>query len=297
MRLLTRAMTLALIAGSTLAAQFDDRDRSRPNILLILVDDVGYCDVGAFAAPLRKTTTDKLYYETPCMDKLANQGTKFTQFYACTVCSPTRASLMTGKMNNRMGMWDAWGGTRATLAQTKKPVPEGCHILDQQLGGSDPARGVTVPLHATALHDEKTIPQGLTGYHSAFIGKWHIGSHNHKGYRPEDQGFDETLAYFDHGGSTYHRPFKAGGAWHKPGPKLEPAQDYLSDDISQRVNVFLEGRATQHPDQPFFLYLAHPAAHGPIQSRNDDLAYFTEKAKKPGLIGHRSPDYAGLIKG
>jgi len=172
-------MTLVLIVGSALAAEINDNIRSTPNILLILVDDVGYCDVGAFSARIRKTTTDKLYYETPCMDKLASQGTMFTQFYACTVCSPTRASLMAGKMNNRMGMWDAWARTTATLERTKKPVPEGCHILDQQLGGTQPTRGVTVPLHATALHDERTIPQGLTGYHSAFIGKWHIGSHNH----------------------------------------------------------------------------------------------------------------------
>ena len=78
-----------------------------PNILLILVDDVGYCDIGTFSVRLNNTTTDKLYYETPCIDKLAREGTMFTQFYACTVCAPTRASLMTGKMNNRMGMWDA----------------------------------------------------------------------------------------------------------------------------------------------------------------------------------------------
>ena len=61
---------------------------------------------------------------------------------------------------------------------------------------------------ATALHDVKTIPQGLKGYDTAFIGKWHMGSHNHEGYRPEDQGFDETLAYFDGGGSGYHREIK-----------------------------------------------------------------------------------------
>ena len=272
----------------------------KPNVLLILVDDVGYADIGAFSAHLNKTSTDKLYYETPCIDRLAKQGTMFTQFYACTVCAPTRASMMTGKMNNRMGMWDAYASTKNTFEKTKKPLPDGCHILDNG-AHNRPDRGVSIPISATALHDVKTIPQGLTGYDTAFIGKWHMGSHNHKGYRPEDHGFDETLAYFDGGGSGYHRPFRAYAAltnkWDKPGPDLTPRQDYLSDDVAQRVNRYLENRATNHPDKPFFLYLAHPAAHGPIQSRKDDLAYFKKKAKTPGLIGHKSPEYAGLIKG
>jgi arylsulfatase A-like enzyme len=280
----------------------------QPNILLILVDDVGYADVGAFSARINNTSADKLYYETPRIDQLAKQGTMFTQFYACTVCAPTRASLMTGRMNNRMGMWDAYAGTRTTFEKTQKPVPDGCHILDHEpleeyryKKEDRAARGMTIPIAATALHDVKTIPQGLEGYDSAFIGKWHMGSHNHEGYRPKDQGFDETLAYFDGGGSGYHRPFRAYAArttkWDKPGPDLTPQQDYLSDDVAQRVNRFLDDRAGNHPDTPFFLYLAHPAAHGPIQSRADDLAYFKKKAKVPGLIGHKSPEYAGLIKG
>jgi arylsulfatase A-like enzyme len=271
-----------------------------PNVLLILVDDVGYCDVGAFASRLHNVPIEKLYYETPRIDSLAQQGTMFTQFYVCSVCAPTRSSLMTGKMNNRMGMWDAYASTKNTFEKTGKPLPEGCHILDQ-LGNSAVNCGVTMPIHATALHDAKTIPQGLRGYHTAFIGKWHLGSHNHKGYRPEDQGFDEVLAYFDGGGSGYHRPFRAYAArtknWDKPGPNLTPRQDYLSDDVAQRVNRFLEDRAKNHSDKPFFLYLAHPAAHGPIQSRKDDLAYFERRAKALGLVGHKSPEYAGLIKG
>jgi len=277
----------------------------KPNVLLILVDDVGYADIGAFSARINNTTTDKLYYETPSIDKLAKQGTMFTQFYACSVCSPTRASMMTGKMNNRMGMWDAYAATRTTFEKTGKQVPEGCYILDHEPWDeyrySKTDRGVSVPIAATALHDVKTIPQGLKGYDTAFVGKWHIGSHNHKGCRPEDRGFDETLAYFDGGGSGYHRPFRAYAAltnkWDKPGPDLTPRQDYLSDDVAQRVNRYLTERASKKNDKPFFLYLAHPAAHGPIQSRKDDLAYFKKKANTPGLIGHKSPKYAGLIKG
>jgi len=276
-----------------------------PNILLILVDDVGYADIGAFSAHINNTTTGELYYETPAIDQLAREGTMFTQFYVCPVCAPTRASLLSGKMNNRMGMWDAYAAVQTTFEKSGKPVPEGCHILDNEpwdeYNYSRTDRGVSVPVAATALHDVKTIPQGLTGYHSAMIGKWHMGSQNHEGYSPEDQGFDQTLAYFDGGGSGYHRPFRAYAActnsWDKPGPDLVPQQDYLSDDIAQRVNLFLEERVNDHPDTPFFLYLSHPACHSPIQSRADDLAYFEEKAKNPALIGHKNPAYAGLIKG
>lgn len=301
------AAYITLIATNATAAKNEQQQNKSPNILLILVDDVGYADIGAFSARANNITADKLYYETPCIDKLAKQGTMFTQFYACTVCAPSRVSLLTGKMSNRIGMWDAYAGTRTTFEKTGKPVPKGCFILDNEPwdeynnNGLKSERGVTIPLGATALHDLKTIPQGLKGYHSVFIGKWHLGSQNHEGYRPEDQGFDETIAYFDGGGSTYYRPFKALAAhtseWEKPGPQLTPQKDYLSDYIAQVTNKFLEDRATNYPDEPFFLYLAHPACHAPVQSRADDLAYFKEKAKNQDWFGYKNPEYAGQIKG
>ena len=277
----------------------------QPNVILILVDDVGYADVGAFSALINNTSIDKLYYETPRINQLAKEGVMFTQFYAASVCAPTRASLLTGKMYNRIGMWDAYAFVDTTFEKSGKPIPDGCHFLDYDPSGKDKSsiadRAVTVPIAATALHDVKTIPQGLNGYDTAFIGKWHLGSHNHEGYRPEDQGFNHTLAYFDGGGSGYHRPFRAYAAltkeWDKPGPNLTPTQNYLSDDIAQRTNLFLEDRVKNHANKPFFLYLAHPASHGPIESRADDLAYFENKLNTPDLVGFKSPKYAGLIKG
>ena len=127
---------------------------------------------------------NKLYYETPRINQLAKEGAMFTQFYACSVCAPTRESLMTGKMHNRMGMWDAYARVQTTYEKSGKPVPPGGHMLDHEpweeynYGKTD--RGVSIPVAATALHDVKTIPQGLNGYHSAFMGKWHIGSQYHK---------------------------------------------------------------------------------------------------------------------
>ena len=291
------------------------KNNRRPNTLLIVVDDVGYCDVGAFAARVKNTTTDKLFYETPHIDRLAQQGTMFTDFYACSVCAPSRASLMTGKMNNRMGMWDAYAQVKTTFEKTGEPVPEGCHHLDHkpwdEYNYNKTDRGVSIPLAATCLHDgETTIPDDLQGYHSAIIGKWHLGSHNHAGYRPKDRGFDEVLAYYDGGCSGYYRqfdeagnplPFGAGAAktgyWDDPGPDLTPRQDYVSDDVAQRVNLFLAERAENHPDEPFFLYLSHPACHTPIEPREDDLAYFEEKVNTPDYVGPLEPAYAGLLKG
>jgi len=304
--ILLRYCLIAVVALPSIAFSEAGKSGRRPNILLILVDDVGYCDIGAFASHLRKTTPEKIFFETPRIDQLAKQGTMFTQFYACTVCSPTRASLMTGKMSSRLGMWDAYATVRTTFEKTGKAPPKGCDLLDNEPWDeyhySKTDRGVTVPVAATTLHaGEWIIPQALKDYHKAFIGKWHLGSHNHVGYRPADRGFQEILAYFDGGGSSYIRPFKAVASasprWDDPGPELTPREDYLSDDIAQRVNRFLSERATKHADEPFFLYLAHPACHTPLEARADDKDYFKEKAKKPGWFGPADPIYAGVVKG
>jgi arylsulfatase A-like enzyme len=277
-----------------------------PNILLILADDLGYCDVGAYAARLHGTTPDRIFYETPRLDALAAQGMMFTQFYACAVCTPSRASLLTGKMSNRLGMWDAYAAVSTSFNRTGRPVPEGGYPFDHvpwdEYRYSRTDRGVSVPLAGTALRrGVRTFPEGLEGYHTAMIGKWHLGSHNSEGYRPADRGFDEVLSYFDGGGSGYYRPFRAYAArtpqWDDPGPALDPPEDYLSDDIAARVNRFLEERATHHPETPFFLYVSHPAVHTPIESRADDRAYFTQRRQVSGLIGHDEPEYAGLVRG
>jgi arylsulfatase A-like enzyme len=292
-----------IVAQKTRAATPEQR---KPNILLILVDDVGYCDIAAFATHLRKTSSENVFFETPRIDQLAKQGTMFSQFYACTVCSPTRASLMTGKMSSRLGMWDAYATVKTTFEKTGKTPPKGCDLLDNEPWDeyhySKTDRGVTVPVAATTLHaSERIIPQALKGYHTAFIGKWHLGSHNHAGYRPADRGFQEILAYFDGGGSSYIRPFKAVASasprWDDPGPDLTPREDYLSDDMAQRVNRFLADRVANHADEPFFLYFAHPACHTPLEARADDKNYFKDKAKKKGWVGPADPVYAGVVKG
>jgi len=130
-----------------------------PNILLILVDDVGYADITAFSARINNTTPDKLYYESPRIDQLAEEGVMFTQFYAATVCSPSRASLLTGKMPNRMGFWDAYAFVETTYEKTGRAVPEGGHILDhepwEEYDYNKTDRGVSIPTASTALHDVK----------------------------------------------------------------------------------------------------------------------------------------------
>ncbi len=127
----------------------------RPNILLILVDDVGYCDIGAFGARLRNTSADELFYETPRIDQLARQGTMFTQFYACTVCAPTRASLMTGQ----------YPLTHQVIYNDKALKSDAVCIAD--------------------VYKE-------AGYQTAYIGKWHINGDERSAFIPKErrQGFD-----------------------------------------------------------------------------------------------------------
>ncbi|MBK1876016.1 sulfatase [Pelagicoccus mobilis] len=300
-RLLFRKTIIALLAVAAAMTHGRSSKGDSPNILLILVDDVGYADVGAFASRLNNVETEKLYYETPRIDQLAREGMMFTQFYAYSVCAPTRASLMTGKMSNRMGMWDAYAVVNTTFENLGESTPEGLHFLDRKSVNAPADRAVNIPVSSTALHDVKTIPQGLEGYHTAFIGKWHLGSHNHEGFRPEDSGFDETLAYFDGGGSTYYHPFRVGAGktpeWDNLGDPIDPQPDYLSDDVAVRVNRFLSKRAGMKNAEPFFLFLSHPACHGPVQSRADDREYFERKNNEADLIGHKDAEYAGLVKG
>jgi Sulfatase len=119
------AVVLALVTGAFAAGAANQPQGHPPNILLIPVDDVGYCDIGAFAGRLQKTSPDKRFYETPRIDRLAAEGAMFTQFYACTVCAPSRATLLTGKMNNRMGLCDAYAEVKNDFRENRQACSRG----------------------------------------------------------------------------------------------------------------------------------------------------------------------------
>ncbi|MBN1479109.1 sulfatase [candidate division KSB1 bacterium] len=209
-----------------------------PNFIFILVDDLGWADLGCYGSS---------FYETPHLDKLAASGLRFTNAYAaCPVCSPTRAAIMTGQHPVRLGITD-W-------------IP-GQDPQDRKLLG--PA-----DKHELALA-ETTIAEVLQehGYSTFFAGKWHLGG---EGYLPVQQGFA-----INKGG--HHRGSPPGG-YYSPykNPKLAdgPAGEYLTDRLTDESIQFLKKNVTN----PFLLFLSFYTVHTPIQACARHLQKFQDKA-------------------
>jgi len=276
---------------------------NKPNIILILADDVGWMDIAVYAARVRGVKRSDCYYETPHIDQLADEGMLFTQAYSCTLCSPARAALLTGQYPARHGFLTASGHTTGSYFSRKMTPPEGYHIHDRKKIDPKkihPAVGFIPPSFTYVLQsgqeqderDALTIAEALKGYRSAIIGKWHLGGLGVEGYQPRDQGFEE-IAYFDHGGSPYfdwREKWKSGGG--VPGEDI--GFDYLTDDLTERAVRFI--RECSNKRQPFFLYFAEFAIHGPRQAKPKDIAYFEAKPNR-GWNGHSIPEYAAVLRG
>lgn len=209
---------------------------SRPNVIFILADDLGYMDIGAY--------NPKSFYETPNIDRLAQQGMRFTDGYAaCPVCSPTRASIMTGKYPARVGVTDYIGGHRAAKLT---PAPNKDH-LDLE---------------------EVTIAEAMqaAGYKTFFAGKWHLGAGP---YSPNHQGFGPGLE----GASQFFYP---KSTLPLPDMKDDPK---TTDRIVNEAIRFME----QNKKEPFFAYLPFQAVHIPIAARKDLVEkYEKKKPSAPG---------------
>ncbi len=225
----------------------------RPNVAFLLIDDLGWADLGCYGSR---------YYETPRIDRLARQGMRFTDAYAaCPACSPTRASILTGKYPARLHLTD-WIPGR-TPPKAKLRIPEWRKYLPRE---------------------EVTLAEVLrpAGYATAAIGKWHLGG---EPYFPEHQGFDLNVAGSNAGAPrSYFHPY--GGR-----PKLaggEPGE-YLTDRLTDEAIAFL----TAHRAEPFFLYFCHYAVHTPIQAKDSLVAKYRDK---PTSGGQRSPAYAAMVE-
>ncbi len=247
------------------------------NILFILADDFGYNDV---------SYNGSKFYETPNIDRIANEGTIFTDGYAgCQVCSPSRASIMSGKFPARHGITD-WIGApsneewRKYKRYTKLLPPTYVHQLD------------------TAY---TTLPEAMkeNGYKTFFAGKWHIGE---KGSWPEDHGFDINKGGWEVGSPKggYFSPFK------NPNLKDGPNGENLSWRLAQETIHFIKA----NKDEKFFAFLSFYAVHAPIQTSEEKWAKYRQKAINNGLedkgfemekyMAFRktqdNPIYAGLIE-
>ena len=221
----------------------------RPNFVFILVDDLGYMDIGA--------NNPQTFYETPHIDSLARHGVRFTAAYAASpVCSPTRASIMTGKYPVRTGINNYLVGTRAGPFLPAALTP---HLALEE---------VTI---AERLRDG--------GYTNLYVGKWHLGRGTNN--YPEHQGFDRNVGGFFGGmPPSYFSPY--GIPTLPDGPKGESLDERLTDEAVQFI-----GQAAQ-ADKPFLLYLAHYAVHTPLQAKPEVIEKYRAKAAK---LDKSAPEY------
>ncbi len=238
---------LTLLCASAIAA-----DNKRPNIILIMADDIGYSDIGCYGGEIA----------TPNLDALAAGGLRFTQFYNTARCCPTRAALLTGLYAHQAGIG---------------------HMVDG-VGPKSGAESYSGELSRRAV----TIAEALktAGYATYVSGKWHVtqkirpAGEADKTNWPRQRGFDRFYGTIHGGGSffdpntltrdnTYISPFAD--------PEYRPAEYYYTDAINDHAVRFVTGHHEHHAEQPFFLYIALTAAHWPMHAKESDIAKYRGK--------------------
>ena len=253
---------LVLAAFAHAAAAQKSATADKPNVILILADDLGWTDLAAFGSDL---------HETPALDRLAREGVKFTQNYsACTVCSPTRAALLTGKYPARL------------------------HVTDWIPGSMPDNPKLLVPDWTKYLPGEETTLAEVfkqAGYATATIGKWHLAKVRTTESYPESHGFDLNIAGTDRPEPpSFNAPYKI--------PTLTPEGadgEHLSDRLGEEAAKWIEGVK----DKPFFLYLPHFAVHTPIQGRPDLIEKYKKKIAAKGgpeKFEHKNAAYGALLE-
>ena len=225
-------------------------EEKRPNVIFFLVDDLGWTDIGCYGSS---------FYDTPNIDALSQAGVRFTDAYAaCHVCSPTRASLISGKYPATINLTD-W-------------LPGRDEFPFQKLSNAK--------INQHLPYEEMTIAEALKeeGYQTAIIGKWHLGDNPSN---PTAHGFDIHIPNWAKGwpNKGYFAPYGLNG--------LEDSEKgyYLTDRLTDEALSYIE----KNQNNPFFLYMSHYAVHDPIQGRKDLVQKYKEKLK--GLTPYDGPNY------
>ena len=264
LRLMGQASLAAGVTGTALGAE--TRAGQKMNIVFILVDDMGWSDLGCYGADL---------HETPNIDRLAAESMLFTDAYAASpICTPTRASILSGKYPARLNM-TVW--------------------REQTLRPPNKTRGMIPPQCLSDLpHSEVTIAEVLqaSGYETAHIGKWHLGGAEHY---PETHGFDVNVGgtlwgapntyFYPYRGSNYFKHFRYV-------PHLEHGSEgeYLTDRLTTEALRVMD----EMKDGPFFVHLAYHSVHTPIEGKPEWVEHY-QKKRRPGEK-HQHPGYAAMVR-
>jgi arylsulfatase A-like enzyme len=224
-----------------------ERTATRPNIVFILMDDLGWRDLGCYGST---------FYETPNLDRLAGESMRFSDAYAaCPVCSPTRASILTGLYPATVGVtdWIDWGGRL------------------------HPAKGklVDVPYIDHLPLEERTIAGALreAGYHTWHVGKWHLGG---PAFYPERHGFEHNVGGCEMG-APIHGYFSP---WQIPTLADGPRGEYLTDRLTDEAIRLIQGN---DDGRPYYLNLCYYSVHTPIQAKSEKVTRYEAKARAMGL--------------
>lgn len=253
---MTTTTTRRSFLAVSLAVAAPAQSRRPPNIVLVLIDDYGWRDLGCYGST---------FYETPHLDRFARESVRFTNGYAaCPVCSPTRASVLTGQYPVRSGVTDwiagrkQWPTARALCPRTRTELP-----LD----------------HVTLAEALKPA-----GYVSASIGKWHLGG---EGFSPVEQGFDRNIGGTSSGSPrSWWPPYNIAGLTTPPPHEHE----YLADYLTRRAEAFIE----ENKDRPFFLYLPHYSVHIPLGAPESLVEKYRRKAGSGAAQG--DPVYGAMVE-
>lgn len=260
-----RTAFIFLFAATTLPQARSEQPPEPLNFVFILVDDLGQRDLGCYGST---------FYETPHVDALAASGVRFTSAYsACPVCSPTRASIQSGKYPARLRTTDYFGGPQPEEAAT---MPRFKH-----------RKLLPAPYQEHLPLEEVTIAERLrdAGYATFFTGKWHLG---HQGYWPEDQGYQINLGGNRAGHSkTYFSPYN--------NPQLPdgPESEQLDERLARETAKFI----ADHRDQPFFAFFSQFDVHVPLQTKPELERKYAAKAKQLTQYGPRfKPDSGSEVR-
>jgi len=235
----------------TVRAEPEGRPTGKPNIVLVMSDDMGFSDIGCYGGEIH----------TPTLDMLAANGLRFSQFYNTGRCCPTRASLLTGLHPHQAGIG------HMTMERTTRDSPE----------GKKRKRG---PYQGWLNRNCVTIAEvlKLSGYRTYMAGKWHVGTLD-KDTWPIARGFDRYYGLIN-GASNFFKPAPDKHLTLDETVVKPQGDDYYTTDYFTRYAIeFLEQHAAEHAGRPFFLYLAYTCPHWPLQAWPEDIARYRDRYK------------------